>query len=165
MHAEDRPGWLEHESERPWPHGMDHALQDLDVLLREAHATGRLALLPALDLDRKHNFGTWHDWQWNSYFDPGASRLIDAAGNVHPCPTRAGARPRPNSDRGLRRADPGVGDPPGVLYSYVPGRGGKHVSIATENCSLFPIEDCSLRACGHPAALLWRRSEPGCSRF
>ena len=106
MHAEDRPGWLEHESERPWPHGMDHALQDLDVLLREAHATGRLALLPALDLDRKHNFGTWHDWQWDWYFDLGASRLIDAAGNAHPLPVAS--RPPPD---GVRTLIVGPGEP------------------------------------------------------
>ena len=86
MHAQGHPGWLEHESERPWPHGMDHALQDLDVLLREARAAGRRALLPALDLDRMHNFGKWYDWQWDWYFNLGASRLIDPAGDARPLP-------------------------------------------------------------------------------
>ena len=59
-------------------------LSNLECLLREAHASGRLALLPALNLAPHHNFGIDRDWRWDAYVDFEASRLLDSAGEEHP---------------------------------------------------------------------------------
>lgn len=66
--------------------GLEHHAGNLRCLLREAHATGRLAVLPPLTLHRKHNFGHARDWRWQDYYDLDASTLIDAAGREHPLP-------------------------------------------------------------------------------
>ena len=108
------PGWLEHESERPHPYGMEHILGELHGLLREAHVTGRLALLPALNLAPKHNFGVRHDWQWEWYFDLAASRLIDGDGRAHPLPIANRCPPE-----GVRTLIVGPGEPiPPIARGY-----------------------------------------------
>ena len=66
--------------------GLEHHAGNLRCLLREAHATGRLAVLPPLALHRKHNFGHARDWRWQDYYDLDASTLVDAAGREHPLP-------------------------------------------------------------------------------
>ena len=67
--------------------GINHHLRNLQWLMREAFALGRLALLPPLDLDAWHNFGVERPWCWDTYFDLGASRLVDADGKTqHPLP-------------------------------------------------------------------------------
>ncbi len=79
--------YLHYETATPVVAGLNHQVSNLRCLLIEAHATGRLALLPSLHLDPKHNFGVRRDWKWESYFDMSKSRLVDAAtGREHPLP-------------------------------------------------------------------------------
>ena len=78
--------YLRYDDTRPVGTGMDHQLSNLRCLLAEAHATGRLAVLPPLRLEAKHNFGGTRDWAWDSYFDLGASRLVGANGEKYRLP-------------------------------------------------------------------------------
>ena len=78
--------YLRYDERVPVAPGMDHQLKNLECLLREAHAAGRLAVLPRLRLDARHNFGAQNDWEWDRYFDLAGSRLVDAAGTEHPLP-------------------------------------------------------------------------------
>ena len=71
------------------PRGINHNLANLQCLLREAHACGRLAVLPALRLAAEHNFGLARAWRWDDYFDLAASRLVDAGGRAWPLPLAA----------------------------------------------------------------------------
>ncbi len=66
--------------------GLLHHVLNLRCLLREAHASGRLAVLPPLTLHPKHNFGHARDWRWQDYYDLDASTLVDAAGREYPLP-------------------------------------------------------------------------------
>lgn len=66
--------------------GLAHHVMNLRCLLREAHASGRLAVLPPLTLHPKHNFGHARDWRWQDYYDLDASTLVDAAGREYPLP-------------------------------------------------------------------------------
>ena len=66
--------------------GINHALRNLQWLMREAFALGRLALLPPLELHPRHNLGVQRPWRWEDYFDLGASRLVDDAGAGHALP-------------------------------------------------------------------------------
>ena len=66
--------------------GLDHCRRNLCAVVREAFATGRLAVLPALRLHPKHNFGVDRDWNWDTYFDLATARVVDAAGGAHPLP-------------------------------------------------------------------------------
>ena len=77
--------YLRYESESG-PAGINHQLRNLQWLMREAFALGRLALLPPLDLHARHNFGVDRSWCWDAYFDLEASRLIDVGGTAHPLP-------------------------------------------------------------------------------
>ena len=70
----------------PFLAGLDHHVNNLACLLREAHASGRLALLPPLTLHPKHNFDHSLDWRWDDYYDLDASTLIDGAGREQPLP-------------------------------------------------------------------------------
>ena len=162
-----RPGrWLEYASERPGPHGMEHVLADLRWLLREAHATRRLALLPALDLERKHNFGVRHDWQWEWYFDLAASRLIDAAGTAHPLPI-ATHRPPPGARTlivGPGEAIPPLArDYPRVVRRYATPsvhpvqRGFSWKQLRCEFVHSGPVRDLAREAVGEIAANAGRR--------
>ena len=72
--------YLRYDREQPGRSGMNHNLANLECVLREAHAFGRLALVPALRLNRRHNFGAPADERWGTYFDLDASRLVDGAG-------------------------------------------------------------------------------------
>ncbi len=78
--------YLHYETASPVVAGLNHQVSNLRCLLLEAHATGRLALLPSLHLDPKHNFGVRRDWKWESYFDMDKSRLVDPAGRESPLP-------------------------------------------------------------------------------
>ena len=84
--------------------GMDHQLMNLECLLCEAHAAGRLAVLPALRLAPKHSFGVQGNWKWDSYFDLDGSRLVDAAGTEYPLPM---ARHPPDIDAPALTLAPG----------------------------------------------------------
>ena len=66
--------------------GINHQLGNLQCLMREAHALGRLAVLPRLRLTANHNFGHMRDWRWDDYFDLEASRLLEADGAERPLP-------------------------------------------------------------------------------
>ena len=81
--------------------------------MREAYATSRLAVLPALDLSPRHNFGVDREWRWDSYVDLGESRLVDADGREHPLPVANrppdGALPTPTLT-----LNPGERMPPGA---------------------------------------------------
>ncbi|MCY3837768.1 MAG: hypothetical protein OXH09_03810 [Gammaproteobacteria bacterium] len=66
--------------------GIDHQLSNLRCLLAEAHTVGRLAVLPPLRLEARHNFGIASEWSWDTYFDLDASRLVGNDGRTHPLP-------------------------------------------------------------------------------
>ena len=78
--------YLRYDELRPIAIGFDHRLSDLECILREAHASGRQALLPSLNLTAFYNFGIERDWRWDAYVDLEASRLLDSAGEEHPLP-------------------------------------------------------------------------------
>lgn len=78
--------YLQYETPAPVIAGLEHQVSNLRCLLQEADATGRLAVLPALHLSPTHNFGVRREWKWETYFDLGGSRLVDAAGQEHPLP-------------------------------------------------------------------------------
>ena len=91
--ADDRMGvaggiplrYLRYEPARPVVAGLKHLEANLRCLLHEAHATGRLAVLPPLNLTPTHNADVRLDWKWETYYDFGASTIVDAAGE-HPLP-------------------------------------------------------------------------------
>lgn len=78
--------YLRYDEVRPVAAGMDHQLSNLRCLLAEAHAMGRLAVLPPLRLEARHNFGSAREWVWDSYFDLDASRLVGANGEEYKLP-------------------------------------------------------------------------------
>ena len=78
--------YLRYDELRPVAAGIDHQLSNLQCLLAEAHALDRLAILPPLRLEAKHNFGIASDWSWDTYFDLDASRLVAAGGRTHELP-------------------------------------------------------------------------------
>jgi len=78
--------YLRYDDLRPVATGINHQLSNLRCLLAEAHATGRLAVLPPLRLEARHNFGVARDWSWDTYFDFDASRLVGADGREHRLP-------------------------------------------------------------------------------
>ena len=80
------PRYLRYDAKSPIVAGMNHWLSNLECLVREAHATGRLAVLPALDLSPRHNFGVEREWRWETYVDLGKSRVVDAGGRERPLP-------------------------------------------------------------------------------
>ena len=87
--AVDTPGetrCLQYETAEPVVVGLLHHTWNLCHLLREAHVTARLAILPPLELVPHHNFGVRREWRWEHYYDFGASSLTDAAGRRHPLP-------------------------------------------------------------------------------
>ena len=102
--GDGEPRHLRYDEEEPARAGINHLRRNLEVLLREAHREGRLAVLPALNLAPRHNFGVDRQWRWDTYFDLDASVLVDAAGAEHPLPLAAQApeagRPALVLDRG-----------------------------------------------------------------
>lgn len=78
--------FLQYRPAAPVVAGLTHQAANLVCLLREAQATERLAILPPLHLDARHNFGVRREWRWERYFDFGASSLTDAKGQRHPLP-------------------------------------------------------------------------------
>ena len=78
--------YLRYDDLRPVATGINHQLKNLRCLLFEAHATGRLAVLPPLRLVASHNFGHVRDWDWDTYFDFDASRLVGANGEKYRLP-------------------------------------------------------------------------------
>lgn len=78
--------YLRYDEDRPVAAGINHQLSNLRCLLVEAHATGRLAILPALRLEARHNFDIPGDWAWDTYFDLDASRLVTPCGQEHALP-------------------------------------------------------------------------------
>ena len=81
--------YLRYDESRPTRAGINHLRRNLEVLLREAHLLGRLAVLPALRLAPQHNFGVDRQWRWDTYFDFEGSALVDAAGTVRALPLAA----------------------------------------------------------------------------
>ena len=100
--------YLRYDEGVPVQAGMGHHLKNLECLLREAHAAGRLAVLPRLRLHARHNFGVQNDWEWDRYFDLAGSRLVDAAGTEHPLPI---VRHLPRVDAPTFRLGPGQRTP------------------------------------------------------
>ena len=78
--------FLQYETAAPVTAGLLHHASNLEFLLREAHATARLAILPPLHFSPKHNFGVRREWRWEHYFDFAASSLTDADGRRFPLP-------------------------------------------------------------------------------
>ena len=107
------PRYLRYDAKTAIVAGMNHWLSNLKCLMREAYATGRLAVLPALDLLATYNFGVDREWRWESYVDLGESRLVDADGREHPLPVASrppdGALPTPTLT-----LNPGERMPPGA---------------------------------------------------
>ena len=81
--------YLRYDEVEPVQRGINHLTRNLEVLLREAHLLGRVAVLPALHLAPKHNFGVDRQWWWETYYDFDGSRLVDASGKSHPLPLAA----------------------------------------------------------------------------
>ena len=88
--------YLRYRDDSPWATGLNHQLRNLLCLLGEAHALGRLAVLPRLRLSAAHNAGVARDWRWETYFDLGASVLVEPDGAERPLP------PAPARGRGRR---------------------------------------------------------------
>ena len=84
------PGYLRYDDRRPAAAGLNHERRNLECLLAEAHALGRLAILPPLRLAPRHNFGAPREWRWETYFDLDRSVLVDAAGRTGPLPLAGG---------------------------------------------------------------------------
>ena len=107
------PRYLRYDAKTTIVAGMNHWLSNLECLMREAYATSRLAVLPALDLSPRHNFEVDREWRWESYVDLGESRLVDADGSEHPLPLASrppdGALPTP-----ALALNPGERMPPGA---------------------------------------------------
>ena len=80
------PRFLQYEAAAPVAAGLLHHASNLEFLLREAHATARLAILPPPHFSLKHNFGVRREWRWEHYFDFAASSLTDADGRRFPLP-------------------------------------------------------------------------------
>ena len=78
--------FLKYETAGPVEAGLDRHVSNLRCLLREAHTTGRLAVVPPPSLSSRYNFDVWSDPKWETFFDLRDSRLVDAAGNQHPLP-------------------------------------------------------------------------------
>ena len=78
-------GYLVYQEVGPGLNGLEHATSNLICLLREARASGRLAVLPRLRLDPYHNFGVDRGWRWDTYFDFERSVMADAQGE-YPLP-------------------------------------------------------------------------------
>ena len=108
--------YLRYDETTPVVAGMDHQLMNLECLLCEARAAGRLAVLPALRLAPNHNFGVQGEWKWDSYFDLDGSRLVDAAGTQYPLP--------------IARHPPGIDVPASTLAP------GQRAPEAARNCVL-----------------------------
>ena len=87
--AGDGARYLRYDESRPARAGINHLRRNLEVLLREAHLLGRLAVLPALNLAPQHNFGVDRQWRWDAYFDLDGSALVDAAGTARALPLAA----------------------------------------------------------------------------
>ena len=105
------PRYLRYDAKTAIVVGMNHWLTNLECLMREAYATSRLAVLPALDLSPRHNFGVDREWRWESYVDLGESRLVDADGREHPLPLAS--RP-PDVALPALTLNPGERMPPGA---------------------------------------------------
>lgn len=80
-----KQGCLEYATSVPVRAGLGHFVSNLRCLVGEAHATGRLAVLPPLTLAPRHNFGVDREWAWQSYFDLEQSSFV-AAGRERPLP-------------------------------------------------------------------------------
>ncbi len=78
--------FLQYEMPAPSVDGLLYQASNLEFLLREAHASGRLAILPPLNLSPKLNLGVRREWRWEHYFDFGESSLTDARGRRLPLP-------------------------------------------------------------------------------
>ena len=76
--------FLSYADARPAGEGLNHERRNLECLVTEAHALGRLAVLPALRLAPRHNFGEERAWRWTTYFDFDASVVVDGAGRSRP---------------------------------------------------------------------------------
>ena len=133
--------------------GLLHHVVNLRCLLREAHASGRLAVLPPLTLHPKHNFGHTRDWRWQDYYDLGASTLVDAVGREHPLPI-APVAPALSRQRDAGRA-PLVVRPGG----RIPGKGKSHpLVVRTFRHPTFKYE--VPQECQPPVELKLRPAEP-----
>ena len=118
-------GYLVYEEVMPrgWTYrrGLLHATSNLICLLREARASGRLAVLPRLRLDPYHNFGVDREWRWDTYFDFERSVMADAQGE-YPLPL---ADQDPGADVTSLVLDPGDplplagrGQPPRIIRRF-----------------------------------------------
>ena len=63
--------------------------------MREAYATSRLAVLPALDLSPRHNFEVDREWRWESYVDSERAGWWTRTGANIRSPLRAARRTGP----------------------------------------------------------------------
>ncbi len=71
-----RQRFLRYENPGDGRAGLLHWATNLKCLTLEAARLGRLAIVPPLNLDERHNFGIQRDWRWETYFDLGAGRLV-----------------------------------------------------------------------------------------
>jgi len=140
-----RPSFLKYETPFPFWTGLDHQVSNLCCLLREAHATGRLAVVPPLNLRLQFNFGIGLDWKWKTYFDFGRSKLVDVARKEHPLPIA-----HHGSDAGAQVHAVGPGEPVPVDPS-----GGGTLAIRHTRHEVFrhdlPVDYSAIRVHLHPS--------------
>ena len=78
--------YLRYDEVKPVSAGVNHQTRNLEVLMREAHSVGRLAVLPPLNLAPSHNFDVTRQWRWETYYDLQKSKMVDSFGKKHPLP-------------------------------------------------------------------------------
>ena len=147
--------YLRYEQRSAVVSGVDHQVANLACLLREAHASGRRAILPPLLLHAQYNFDVCREWRWESLFDFHRSRLVDAAGRRHPLPIAPGPPPAGGA-AGLRvlRLAPGVAPPPDAgAYRLVVRRIEQRVFARDVPAAARPAVRLQLRAAARVLAL------------
>ena len=138
--------YLRYDETNPEWAGMNHQLAKLERMLCEAHASGRLAVLPELRLLRHHNGFVVNDWSWDTYFDLALSRLVDHTGAERPLPIVRGSPPAGVSTLTLapRRRRPAAAEDCALLVRHIKDRW---------NPTSVPVEDRP------PLLFRWHRSK------
>ena len=131
--SDGRGRYLRYDEAEPVRRGIGHLTRNLEVLLREAHLLGRLAVLPALRLAPKHNFGVDRRWRWETYYDLDRSRMVDSSGRTHPLPLAAdppGPDSRAPAVAGGERVPPSAAGRPLVVRRVAASVFGREVRFA-----------------------------------
>ena len=71
-----RERYLRYDRPKRGAPGLGHSVTNLKCLMLEASNLGRQAIVPPLTLHPDHNFLVDNDWQWETYYDLSAGRLL-----------------------------------------------------------------------------------------